>query len=121
MSADPMGVEFDPKHGERYRVTFEGVVREAWGLRLSDGHTIAENTIREAATSVERLPDPEPEWQVGDVAIDGIGNRLVRSADGWTCVDPQDAEVSWFRDGDRGPYRPLTPVYVNGKSVGGAA
>jgi hypothetical protein len=31
----------------------------------------------------ERLPDPEPEWQPGEVVDDAFGNRYCRMPDGW--------------------------------------
>jgi hypothetical protein len=51
-------------------------------LKLATGY---EFLLSEEQGAWERLPDPEPDWQSGDVVRDADGDVLVRRADGrWT-------------------------------------
>lgn len=65
---------YQPQIGDRVRVVLEGAVRNTSGDFFTIGPDGYVNGIRlgaEHVVSVERLPDPEPDWQPGDVC--------------WTC------------------------------------
>jgi hypothetical protein len=83
--------------------------RERIEVRLDD--------LRYKFEPAEDLRGEPPPWKVGDVALDRLGRRLIRCSDGWTCVDPEVAEVSWLRDADDGPARGLRPLILDGKAV----
>lgn len=72
--------EYTPKVGHRVRVTTvrEGVVEGVdRGSVLLDGRSYVA-TLRGATRTWERLPDPEPEWQEGDMVMDAEGRPFRR-------------------------------------------
>ncbi len=70
--------------------------------------------------TVTRLPDPEPEWQPGDVAKDAEGRLFARSRDArdgypWIDLSARPGDDIWFSDDELA--RPLTPLVLNGTAV----
>ena len=110
--------DYTPKVGDRVRVTsvVEGVVTEegpAWfDIKTATGTA----TIYAETTSdrtIERLPDPEPEWQPGDVALDECcGLALIRDDGGW-----RDRIGRHLPDGEFIERCNLRPVILGGKPV----
>jgi hypothetical protein len=64
--------------------------------------------------SVEDIPDPEPEWQDGDIVIDGLVITHLRSDDmpnlPWRTFNGVYQKENF-------PFRPLTLVARDGKPV----
>jgi hypothetical protein len=119
--------DYKPEVGHRVRVihTLEGVLTGVADKRYfnirEDGRTRETYmTLIGGSVSVERLPDPEPEWQPGDVVIDARGDLYRRRA-----PQPHDDPAwAWNRGGlighgvwDQTLARPLTPLILNGKPV----
>lgn len=52
--------------------------------------------VREDAVIWERLPDPEPDWQGGDVAMDNNSKVYIRRFDDEEYFD----KYPWVNDGD---------------------
>lgn len=78
MSAEP----YVPQVGHRVRASFEGVVQFCVNGRptlelpgLGWTYTVPPNA------TYERLPDPEPEWEVGAIVLDADGDIYRRVAD----------------------------------------
>lgn len=113
-----------PRPGDRVRVVIEGEARAlnstAWKpdefIVGDDGDT--PNVISPSAAhvvSVEVLPPPEPQWEVGDVVLAANGAVYSRFPEG-----------RWYGFAG-GPYesdlpqavRPLTLLVRDGKPVGG--
>lgn len=102
-----------PREGERWRVTIEGAIVEAptagtgnWAV-IKVGDHCRRRDLGEGTW--ERLPDPEPEWQPGDLVIDahgGVWRRRIHGDDDvtaypWIAVNSGDWET------DRALPRPL--------------
>lgn len=126
--------DYTPVVGHRVRVVLEGEVTVVepdephFVVRSDDGWA---NIVRDFRT-LERLPDPEPAWQPGDVVLD---------AEGWcfTRRDPTTdaySEYPWIEGAqkhlhlgdwakDRQVTRPVTPLVRGGKpwaeATGGAS
>lgn len=110
-----------PKPGQRWRVSHrqdqEGVVIEVidGGVRLRDDSGTMW-TLRERGGwfPAERLPDPEPEWQPGDLVLDADG-RVLRRRD---ADHDRAGEYPWYfvNAGDWGTeadaHRPLRRLVV---------
>jgi hypothetical protein len=88
--------------GKRYRVVLEGVIND---IRIApnafsiSGDRVNGNWItggNNHIVSIERLPDPEPEWKSGNVVVDALNVMYVR-------VPPYgDGPWVWLRRGQ--PY-----------------
>ena len=112
-----------PKIGDRVRVVLEGEVSHV-EPSLPDSFYIGSgpegsNVIFPGAdhvVSVEKLPDPEPEWQPGDVVLDNNGNV-------WERAWYERTGNSWLRRGydeafkDVYAVRPLALLVRRGKPV----
>lgn len=103
--------DYTPEAGHRVRVTIEGEVYEAkpHGIRIANEYGIFvyyNNNSSGYATgytaTVERLPDPEPEWQPGDVVRDAGGRTFMRT----DCDEWRDFCGKYFLDKDL--TRPVT-------------
>lgn len=117
--------DYTPQLGHRVRVVMEGEVTHRARSFFTLGRESDVDTVTESAphvVSVERLPDPEPAWRPGDVALEskGHGRYVIRNHDGgWFAFGVlrsfEDSEVT----------RPLTPIARNGKlwvdATGGAS
>lgn len=111
--------DYKPDEGDQVRVVIEGTVGKVDGLkrRFQLGwNVIWDNDVH--VKSVERLTDPEPEWQDGDVVINGVG-------DVWQYSANADPEWNWYAPGSDSPSalrllkRPLTLIVRGGKAVSG--
>ena len=115
-----MPENYTPRKGDRVRVVLEGEVYHSGYSTFDMGpfDTYGVNTINrddKHIVSVERLPDPEPEWQTDDHVLDASGEVWRRSLDG-----------GWFFAGSTGDKyqdedvpRPLTLIVRGGKAVSG--
>lgn len=126
--------EYEPKPGDRVRVTFETVVddRNAPGNTVLLGQYLGQplyvcDRVEADNISIERLPDPEPEWQPGDVVRDGDGNvwNYPAYGKGWALVFSYTGHAATTikignRDGKREDEmtRPLVHLIRDGKPVG---
>ncbi len=117
--------DYTPEVGHRVEVVTRdtGVVREVHDngflLEYDGGEQGACIYVREdePGRTVTRLPDPEPDWQPGDVVKDANG-RLFARRYGWTHT------LQWRAIGrgelaysDFNMARPLTPLVLNGEAV----
>lgn len=109
-----------PKNGDRVRVVLEGTVRRTnrngW---LDVGYGAATSALYEPEVTIERLPDPEPEWQPGDVVLAADGKTYLRSNhdwddEPWVCSEARIASP-WRAEGELP--RPLTLLVRDGKQV----
>lgn len=124
----PPASDYTPKPGHRVRVVIEGVIDPAHGLIFNRSNGFISRIPSgdfQYAVKVERLPDPEPEWQPGDVVLTAAGkvmHRVTPYGDGgWPwCQDPVRREGGLV---DRLLPRPLIPLVRDGKPwpAGGAA
>lgn len=71
--------QIDPRDGQRWSVTRTGIIvpggRPGFRRMRVDGGPFGA-TLDIAVGTWERLPDPEPEWQPGDLVLDAIGRIL---------------------------------------------
>lgn len=112
------------KPGERWRFVFEGVIDSDGDLDIrGDDRTSVRDTDAGAyvnkrtfprATSAERLPDPEPEWNHGDIADDSTGRRWQRTTSRAWMAYPWPVAFDDTRK-DKDMRRPLTPVMLDGR------
>jgi hypothetical protein len=105
--------------GKRYWVTIEGVAHTDRHIRLVGA---SEPLIRMAnVTSVERIPDPEPAWKYDDIAEDVNGQKWLRvENDVWLKYPwSYDEGGVWRLRKDADMRRPLKPVMLDGRYVGG--
>lgn len=105
---------YHPKVGDRVRVSVEGTVHTYDADRtiyFTDGRWV---DLRQAPVAIEHLPDPEPEWRVGDVAVDeDCDQTWLRSIDGdWIGQDGRRHD-----DGEFAQRCPLTLLVRDGKQV----
>ncbi len=107
------GEKYRPRQGERVRVVLEGsVTAAAESGRFHVGRQLAGSCIdlgQPHVVSVERLPDPEPKWQVGDIVESPGAGLWTRVPEGWRGTisgDIRDDDALW---------RPLTPLVRNGQ------
>jgi hypothetical protein len=109
---------YEPQVGDQVEVVLRGKVTSAgpsWANCFWIARTNLINPSHRHVVSVERLPDPEPERQTGDVVLDGAGRvfrcRLGARGEpvwgGW--------HGHWF--GDDELVRPLTLLVRDGKVV----
>lgn len=113
--------EYQPKVGDRVRVVLEGEVRQAvaWPHRFWIGQPGELTTVfQDHLVSIERMPDPEPEWHPGDVVLDARGSLYTRRAAGqvdkpWHFVGKNITDE--VRDEEL--LRPLTHLVRDGKPV----
>ena len=84
-------------------------VTGTWVYVVDDTSDLARPLRRDRFT-FERLPDPEPEWQGGDVVLDAKGWSFLRTAGGWS-------DFNGLRYADEEPARPLTLIARAGKPV----
>ena len=103
----------NPQPGERWRVTIEGEVQKSSAndlITLSSPH--GENLIYIDEGTWERLPDPEPEWGVGDLVLDADGAAWRRREEGWWLMG------AFGTYADAKPTRPLRRLVVEGDTRG---
>ncbi len=109
------GEKYRPRQGERVRVVLEGLVRgvnRAGHFDIAGDRPFAATYIDSTqphVVSVERLPDPEPKWQVGDIVESPGAGLWTRVPEGWRGTisgDIRDDDALW---------RPLTPLVRNGQ------
>jgi hypothetical protein len=99
-------VTYEPKHGDRVRIVYEGTVgwvgkTGAFELTGAQNDHQADDGTR---ISVEKLPDPKPEWVNGDVievTYDRGGNyerpRIAVRVNGrWVLTDSAEEAGQWF-------------------------
>jgi hypothetical protein len=114
--------DYKPEVGHRVRVihTLEGVLTGVADKRYfnirEDGRTRETYmTLIGGSVSVERLPDPEPEWQPGDVVRGDDGLIAVRRTGDknypWFVLATEDVLL------DSELARPLTHLVRDGKPV----
>lgn len=113
-----LDVTAQPKARERWRFVIEGTVASdqrdgAGGHYVSvltetmpDGKLWSQNVYLGACASMDRLPDPEPRWQAGDVVRSATGVALVCLRDGQRLM--WDAPLLGSRYELDVPARPLT-------------
>jgi hypothetical protein len=106
------------KFGKRYRVTFEGTANPFGWLTVDDlaVHSLDPSQVKRA-TSIERIPDPEPDWEIDDICEDAEGQKWRRVAamtGNWRSY-PGGAQLI-FDDAMRPP---LKPIMLGGRYVGG--
>lgn len=121
---------YTPEDGALVEVRLRGHFQRSGDFNacLTDrpGGTVIVSLSYEALVGVERLPDPEPEWQPGDVILI-CSTTLLRLPEGqWACSAPgcelshDDRAIG--RDWETGD---VTPVFRDGKpwaeAVGGAS
>ncbi len=117
--------DYTPEVGHRVEIVkrWTGVVTELHDngsfLYIRDGDDLPSWALVPAPhVTVTRLPDPEPDWQPGDVAKDAEGRVLARSSTSfapWFWADaPRDHRIL-LKDDEVA--RPLTPLVLNGKAV----
>lgn len=110
-----MGEVRVPRPGERWRTTYviEGTVVNVVGRRVSFADNMSADltsTNENLTVTWERLPDPEPDWQIQDVVRDAAGVIWVA---GLNC---------WLRPGLNREYpvdhpsRPLTRLVPEGRA-----
>lgn len=78
----------DLEEGKRYRLSFDGVWRRnALWMEDEDGATPAfSRWFFDYASSIEKLPDPEPVWKLGTVVkVPGFQPYLL-SLNGWVST-----------------------------------
>lgn len=115
--------DYTPKVGHRVKasrvITWRGVVTRVapagFNVKLDDEPVEIFLTDHDGPFTVERLPDPEPEWQHGDVVL----------ANGYTYE--WDADIQRWRIMGSGARlnddelsRPLIPLVRDGKRWAGA-
>lgn len=108
-----MSGKYTPKVGDRVRVVLEGTVGYAGNVSFIVGGARSSLIVPadEHVISVERLPDPEPDWQTRDVVVDADGVCYLRDGLGaWRNF----AGVAYATDF---PTRPLTLLVRDGKPV----
>lgn len=105
--------EIKPKAGERWRITLEGEVLENSGDMVTMSSARGGLLIYTDEGTWERLPDPEPEWQPGDLVITASEAVLKRFE--MRYQSGSGLELVWGYSGDRFPIftegsalRPLT-------------
>ncbi len=109
-----MTEQIKPRVGERWRVTIEGEICQVYsdgsGLRI---HRPGGDFILSLGeeSSMVRLPDPEPEWQPGDLVIDaekGVWERRTEpDVYGQIWCVPGDHENAYGEDAVVRPLRRL--------------
>jgi hypothetical protein len=106
-----------PRVGERWRVTIEGEVGE-FDPRPDSRSIVYDLNGQRCVSWVplaygtwERLPDPEPEWQVGDLALDARGKVIQRFPPdgGWVWGPPGGKKAQWGNSIPSRPLRRLVP------------
>ncbi len=118
--------DYTPKVGHRIQVTMTGVVTKVYEdrcfyYRRDDSAGVASYMRLDAKDAiVTRLPDPEPDWQPGDVVKDAEGRLFARSGDArdgypWIDLSALPGDDIWFSDDELA--RPLTPLLLNGEAV----
>ena len=108
-----MAEKYRPTMNERVRVVLEGPVVAA----IPDGFVLGEladgGYIRpdsKHVVSVERLPDPEPEWEPGDIAAVSSGRAYAYLGGGtWRDTTTGVTYVHSIMP------RPLTPLVRDGR------
>lgn len=116
-----MGEKYQPKPGDRVRVTYDATIRAlgpapkaaavVLGTYGGTIWTVPEGRGDREIVSVEKLPDPEPEWQVGDYALARDGH-VVECWYGQTWRNTRGHTVS-----DENMWRPLVLLIRDGKPV----
>ena len=101
---------YTPEVGHRVRVTFEGVVDKEtpfgeYAIQPDRGGMLF---FPPANATFERLSDPEPEWQTGDVVLD---------VEGWAYLRTGGGNWRNFHGNPWEPTRPLTLIARGGKPV----
>lgn len=101
-----------PKPGERWRVTIEGEIRMAF--EEGKGALIGALWQPFAVGTWERLPDPEPEWQPGDLVLDARGEvwRRREPVDMYGVAYVWDSFSNEYPSPDATPVRPLRRLVV---------
>ena len=97
--------DINPKPGERWRVTIEGEITDASGVWVDLGS----QCFKVSEGAWERLPDPEPEWQPGNLVLDAAGDIWRRRPADAEKADRYPWEMvgdGWYPESD--PVRPLT-------------
>lgn len=122
--------DYTPQVGHRVRVVLEGVVSGTfqYGDRgvILNGRILSHSDVETWNATFERLPDPEPEWQPGDVVLDAAGvvwSRVGEEPDfpwgRFRINEPfgrvEYKYVNFYGDDPSGPRRPLTPLARDGK------
>lgn len=111
--------KYQPKLGDRVRVVLETEITWVSGNGVFATRLNGFSKEQEDVVSIEKLADPEPEWQRGDVVVDAIGTMVVRLGH---PTNYDDGQWTWLQDGQPGNglrdfhlVRPLTPLVRNGK------
>ena len=105
------------EEGDYVRVVLEGKVADVYGTSLyfeenDDCDQPYVYMDHPAVKSVEKVPEPEPEWQQGDVVLDASGTVFHRGGDGkWRDSYCNGAHEDAFLS------RPLTFLVRNGEAV----
>lgn len=101
------GSTYTPKVGDLVKVIVEGKVTRDWSH--SEGHDkgfylgdllLHNSWVRDNVVSIEKLPDPEPEWKHGTVVMaPGHYHRapIVRDANAglWRFPDGSESKNHW--------------------------
>lgn len=112
--------------GKRYRVVFEGEVDCDGDLGITDSAGWSLDFIYSKSlshsTSIEPLPDPEPEWKLDDICEDADGRKWRYVVLAWLPYPYPSYPLPLDEGADRldaNMQRPLRPIMLDGEYVGG--